>query len=81
MPYARNLRSLSEANDHEYDPSVVRRRRHESMAILDRLDVSASRLLVLFKFGRDESVRLLSQMLEIAWEKEKYSSKFCPRAN
>ena len=81
MPYARNLRSLSEAIDHEYDPSVVRRRRHESMAILDRLDVSASRLLVRFKFGKDASVRLLSQMLEIAWGERKIQFKTLPSAN
>ena len=39
---------------------------HDSMAILDRLDVKASRLEVRFKFGRDWSVKLLSQILEMA---------------
>ena len=67
MLYPTNFRLLSEPTDHEYGPSVVRRRRHESMAMLDRLDVRASKLLVRFKFGIDASVRLLSQMLEIAW--------------
>ena len=39
---------------------------HDSMAILDRLDVKASRLDVRFRFGRDWSVKLLSQILEMA---------------